>query len=322
MKTTNQTNGHESEFQVEGEIAYYTGPNCPLGTEEVKHSRRFVVARMGPQWKIRTSNIRNDRFAYGNAYDEMGCDGAQIYEVKHLDENTPEISNVKDTITAQGRVRHGSALMGLEMDLIYPLWIAYCSSNHFLSKQGNRIATPLFIIGDSLLDAVPPTLCLPAKWRLNASNFMSDITWRSEGRELAVENGTNNRLQYSLHTLPPPFDSGFLRASFETTDWVDFNDMRLPGIFTVKIFFPDHTTGKVDVSYAIEAKVQSFRPLLDFSFLPELTRKTRIADTRYRLCAPCSGHPTYAGLAWMTEEEVEAKCQSMDIKYEKQSSQG
>lgn len=320
-----QTNCHQPEFQVEGKVIYFTGPHCPSGTENVKHSRHFVVARKGQQWKIRTTNLNEDDVVNGIEYDEMGCDGARIYELKYFDENNPELSNVKDIITAQGRVRHGNVPAGFDLDFIYPLWIAYCSSNHFLSRKDNRIAAPLFIIGDSFLDVVPPTLSLPAKWKLNDSNFISEIAWHSEGQELGVENGTSengaSRLQYRLHTLPPPLYSGFLRACFETTDWVNFKGVRLPDSFAVKIFFPNQTTGKSEVSYAIEAKVQAVHPLHDFSFLPELTKKTRITDTRYRLCSPCSEHPTYASLTWMTEEEVEAKNKSLGIKYEKQTSQ-
>jgi hypothetical protein len=322
MQNPNQTNGHEPEFQVEGEIVYSAEIREPSGPKQVKHSRRFVVARKGQQWKIWTANLdKDDRFAYGNDYNEMGCDGAKIFELKSFDENNPRLSSVADIITAQGRLGLGDAPAGFDLDFIYPLWLAYCSSNHFLSRQDNRIAAPLFIIGDSFLDVVPPTLSLPAKWKLNDSNFISEIAWHSEGQELGVENGTS-RLQYRLHTLPPPFDSGFLRASFETSDWVDFNGMRLPGVFAVKTFFPNQTTGRCDASYAIEAKVQAAHPLQNFSFVPELTKKTRITDTRYRLCYPCSGHPTYASLTWMTEAEVEAKNKSLGIKYEKQSTQG
>jgi hypothetical protein len=322
MQNSNQTHSHEPAFQVEGTINYFTGPHCAPGTETIKHSRHFVVARKGQQWKIRTANLHEDPVVQGIEYDEMGCDGTNIYELKSFDENNPEISSVKKIISAQGRVRHGNVPVGFDLDFIYPLWIANCSSNYFLSLQDNRIATPLFIIGDSFLDVVPPTLSLPAKWKLNDSNFISEIAWQSEGKELGVENGTNNRLQYRLRTLPTPFDSGFLRASFETTYWVDFNGMCLPGNFTVKSFFPDQSTGKLDVSYAIEAKLQVVQPLHDFSFLPELTKRTRITDTRYRLCAPCSGHPTYASLIWMTEKEVEAKNRRLGIDYEKQTSQG
>jgi len=320
MQNANQTNGHEPAFQVEGSIHYFTGPHCPPGTEKIKHSRRFVVARKGDQWKIRTTNLHEDSVVMAIDYDEMGCDGTSICELKSFDEINPEISNIKSIITAQGRVRPGNALVGLEIDLIYPLWIAYCSSSHFLSRKDNRLAAPLFIMGDNLLGTVPPPFSLPAEWKLNGSNFIREISWQSEGKELGVENGTENRLQYRLHELPPPFNSGFLRASFETTDWVNFNGMRLPGNFTVKSFFPDQSTGKLDASYAIGAKVQVVQPLHDFSFLPKLTKQTRITDTRYRLCAPCSGHPTYAGSTWMTEEEVEAKNRSLGIEYEKQTS--
>lgn len=134
MQNSNQTNGQEPAFQVEGTIDYFTGPHCPPGTEKIKHSRRFVVARKGEQWKIRTTNLHEDAVVMGIDYDEMGCDGTNICELKSFDENNPEISNIKSIITAQGRVRPGTALVGLEIDLIYPLWIAYCSSSHFLSE--------------------------------------------------------------------------------------------------------------------------------------------------------------------------------------------
>ena len=301
---------------MEGNIVYSAEIRGPSGKEEVKHSRHFAVARKRQQWKIRTTNLHNDRFAYGNAYDEMGCDGAKIFELKHFDENNPEFSTVKNIITAQGRVRHGNAPVGFDLDFIYPLWIAYCSSNHFLSRQDNRVAAPLFITPNSLGKDVPPVLSLPAKWKLNDSCFISEIAWHSEGKELGMVNGT-----YQLHTLPPPFYSGFLRASFETTDWVDFNGMRLPGIFTVKIFFPNQTTGKSEVSYAIDTNVQVIHPLHNFSFLPELTKKTSITDTRYRFGNSSRSFPKYASLTWMTEEEVEAKCKSLGMKYEKQTLQ-
>ena len=104
-------------------------------------------------------------------------------------------------------------------------------------------------------------------------------------------------------------------------DWLDFEGMRLPDKFAVKIFFPTQTTGESEVSYAVEAKIRAVHPLGDFYFLPELTKKTRITDTRYRLCSPSNGYPTYASLSWMSEEEIEAKNNSLGIEYEKQTSQ-
>ena len=305
---------------MEGNIVYLTEIRNPSGSEQVKHSRHFVVARKGQQWKIRTTNLDKDgRFAFGNSYDEMGCDGVKIFELKSFDENNPNLAGVENIITAQGRVRLGNAPAGFDLDFIYSLWLAYCSSNHFLSRKDNRIAAPLFITMDSFLDDVPPTLSLPAQWKLNDSNFIGEITWHSEGAYLHEEVGVSR-----LEKYPPPFDAGFLQAKFETTDWIHFSGMLMPGRFELKVFGPnwqEEGEAKCIVSYTVEAKVQAVHPLHDFSFLPELTKKTRITDTRYRLGSPCKGHPTYASLAWMTEAEVEAKNKGLGIQYEKQTLQ-
>ena len=317
MQIPSQTSGFEPEFQADGKIVYLAETRRSSGAEQIKHSRHFVVARKGRQWKIRTTNLNEDKVVNGIKYDEAGCDGTKLLELKQFHENNPKISNVKNITTAHGRIRYGSTLAVFDTDFTYTLWLAYCSSDRFLSSENNRLAAPLFIMSNSLGGDVPPVLLLPAKWKFNNSHFVSEIAWYSEGKELDVlENGTSR-----LQTLRPPFDSGFLRASFETTDWVQFSGMLVPGGFALKVFFPNWTTGKLDVSYTIDAKVQAINPLRNFSFLPELTKKTRITDTRYRFCSPCSGHPTYAGLAWMTEEEVEAKNKSLGIKYEKQTAQ-
>jgi hypothetical protein len=320
MQNSNQTHGQEPEFQVEGDIVYLTEMRKPSGSEQIKHSRRFVVSRKGRQWKIRTTNLDKDgRFAYGDDYDEMACDGVRIYELKNFDENNPNLSQVENIITAQGRVRNGHAPAGFKIDFIYPLWIAYCSSNQFLSRKDDRIAAPLFVTLDSLLDDAPPTLSLPAQWKLNGSNFIGKIIWHSEGSYLHEDVGGSR-----LEKYPPPFDAGFLQAKYETTAWTRFSGMLMPGEFELKVFgpnWPEAGEPKCRVNYTVEAKVRVVQPLRHFSSLPELTKKTRITDTRFRLCSPCSGHPTYAGLAWMNEDEVEAKNASMGIKYEKQTSQ-
>ena len=319
MQNSNQTSGREPEFQVEGNIVYLTEIRNLSGSEQVKHSRHFVVARKGQQWKIRTTNLHEDGVVNGIEYDELGCDGTKIYELKSFDENNPELSNVKNIITAQGRVRLGNAPVGFGIDSIYPLWIAYCSSNQFLARKDNRIAAPLFVTMDSFLDEVLPTLSLPAQWKLNDSNFIREITWQSEGAYLHEDVGVSR-----LEKYPPPFDAEFLQAKFETTAWIKFSEILMPGEFELKVFapnWPKEEDPKCVVCYTVEAKVEAIQPLQNFSFLPGLTKKTRITDTRYRLYSSCSGHPTYAGLAWMTEDEIEAKNASMGIKYEKQTLQ-
>jgi hypothetical protein len=320
MQNSHQTSDQATELQVEGTIVYTAEIREPSGPKQIKHSRHFIVARKGQQWKIRTTNLdQDDRFGYGNEYSEMGCDGVRIFELKSADENNPRLSGVADIITAQGRVRLGCSPVSFDLDFFYPLWLAYCSADHFRALKDNRIAAPLFITTDSFLNAVPATLVLPVKWKLNESNFVSEINWQSEGSFLYEDDGPSR-----LEKYPPPFDVGFLQAKFETTDWIRFSEMLLPNSFVLNVFAPDwpkEGEAKCVISFAVEANVQAVHPLQSFSFLPELTKKTRIADTRYRLDSPCSGHPSYAGLAWMTENEVEAKNKSLGIKYEKQTLQ-
>lgn len=319
MQPLKTTNGPEPEFQVEGDIVYLTEIRRSSGAEPLQHSRHFVVTRRGQQWKIRATNIKTDGFAYGNEYDEIGCSGTVIYEVKNFDETNPKIGGVKDIISAQGRVRFGNAPVAFGTDFFLPLWIAYCSSDYFSSAKDDRIIAPLFTSRNYFAEALPQTQLLPAKWELNGSNFVSKIAWRSEGEILHEDDNGS-----SIEKYPPPFDTGFLQATFETQDWIKFSEMFVPGSFVLKVFGPSWLNAdgpKCVLSYAVEAKVRGVHHLRDFSSLPELTKKTLITDTRFRLGSGCGIYPTYDGAAWMTEKEVETKCQSPGMQYEKQTAQ-
>jgi len=319
MQPIKTTNVREPEFRAEGDIVYLTEIHRGSGAEPIKHSRRFIVMRKGQHWKIRTTNIKTDKFAYGNGYDEMGCNGTVIYEVKHFDETNPKIGGVKDIITAHGRVRFGNAPVAFGTDFFLPLWIAYCSSDYFLSTKDNRIIAPLFATRNYFTETVPRTLALPAKWELNSSNLVSKIAWHSEG-EYLHEDDKGSRLE----KYPPPFDTGFLQATFETKEWIKFSEILVPGCFVLKVFGPSWLKAgepKCVLNYSVEAKIRAVHHLQDFSFLPELTKKTCITDTRFRLGSGCGIYPTYDSAAWRTEKEVETKCKSLGMKYEKQTAQ-
>ena len=315
MKISNQVECEEPGFQVNGNLVYSTDIRGSTGNEKIKHFRSFQVVRKGEQWKIRTANLKEDQFFNATDYDEMGCDGTRIFDLKSFDENHPNISKREGRITAQGRVRQDEVPHGLDDGFIYPLWLAYCSSNYFLNQNDNRVAAPLFMTEDSLQGAVSPVFKLPAEWRLNDSNFVSEIAWQSEGKALVSENGACR-----LIALLPPFDSGYLMASFKTTDWIKLCRLTMPAVFAMKAFFPNWKTKNCEISYIIEGRVKTIHPLQEFSFLPELTKKTLITDTRYRLSGGC-GHLSYGSLSWMNEQEIEAKCKSLGIQYEKQTTQ-
>jgi hypothetical protein len=331
MHNSNQTNGQEPEFQVDGEIVYSSSNRSGRiqGEKQIVSTKQFVVARKGQQWKIRTTSLNDDAIEYA----EMGCDGVMLYELRQLDEDQIRQAHGglnPDSITTHGWVRHGGFPVGLDLDLIYPLWLAYCSSDYFASLKDDRIVSPAFLLDNhSSTRSIPSNLPLPAKWKLNDSSFVSKVDWYSEGKEFGFAGENGDTLQ--IQTYPPPYDAGYLYGTFETTDWIDFPGLRLPGSFALKAFFPnriqvlpDPAQGEFCVAYAIYTKAEAVQPLKDFSCLPKLTQKTLITDGRFRGgCCPGS-LLSYESSSWMTEEEVEAKAKSLgiEIEYANQIAQG
>jgi hypothetical protein len=312
MQNSNQTNGQEPEFQVEGSIVYLTN----IRGSERAHSQPFTVARKGRQWKIRTTNL-NDA---DPDHWEMSSDGLRIYELHQFDENAlrQKHGDLGDRYTAWGWVRHGSFPVGFDLELIYPLWLAYCSSDYFASLKDNRIVSPAWLLDNHCptQPPVPSNLPLPAKWKFNDSSFVSEIQWYSEGKELMLDwEAVDARVK--LVTYPPPYDAGFVYASFETTDWIDYSQLRLPRSFALKTFSPnlaaDPIYGEFILVYTVDAKVDTIQRLKNFSCLPELARKTLITDSRFPE-NPGSKRPLYYGSSsgWLTGEEIEAKLKSKE----------
>jgi len=177
----------------------------------------------------------------------------------------------------------------------------------------NRVVPPLFVPENFFTGPIPKRFDLPAKWKLNSSSFISEIDWFSEGKyAVSGRDGTQR-----LDKYPPPFDGGFLHASFETTDWTNFSGMLLPESFSLKVFAPNYkdyqSEGKtnLDLIYTIAANVETVRSLSNFSCMPALTTKTLITDSRLFLGErPIS----YASATnWDTEEGMKTKLHNKEL---------
>lgn len=304
------------EFHIEGKIIYSTRPtNQRPGSELYCEEKDFIVVTKGPQWKIRTTNLnraQNDTVEF----QEMGCDGTNTFELQQMD---PSGFPDKEIISVLGRVQKGTIPAYLDSGLIYPLWLTYCSSDYFLSRKDDRIPAPFFPERGFLNEASSRPVFLSGKWKMNASSFVSGVEWYCNGKFPA--HGEPQRLE----TYPPPFDRGFLQASFETTSWVDFSGMQLSGGFGLEVFAPDcwreQAEGKCEVLFDIKGRAQVFQALRNPSFVPELTRKTMITDTRYRIGGSTGCCLAYESSSnWDTEEQVEAKLNTRKIRYAKQAS--
>ena len=309
MKIPHPINGHEPEFRAEGEIIDSSHNHRGRISRE-KHivaHKHFSLVRKGRQWKIRTTSLKSDAIEY----EETGCDGTVIYELRQMNE---EICRQEQgelpagCLTAHGSIQHGNIPTGFSSGLFFPLWLAFCSSDYFVSRKDGRIVSPEFSEGDNRSRMVKP-----AHWQLNGLALQSKVEWYLGGKDRGY---------------PPPFDGVFLNNSFEVISWNEFSGLQLPGSFEQKTFFPnqlqanpDPTQGELCLLSVTEAHVESIQPVSSFSCLPELTRKALITDGRFRGgCSP-DGLLSYGSAAWMTEEEVEAKNREHGVKCEKQISQ-
>jgi hypothetical protein len=306
-----QTKIQEPQCQAEGEIVYSVfGDRGRLTREKhMIYKKRFVVARKGQEWKIRTSALNE-----AIEYEETGCDGLRFFELRQMNEE--KIRQERGELspncrTTSGWVRYGKFPAGMDSSMVFPLWLAFCSTDYFHHHREGRIVSPEFP-QDAMFcqKAVPAFHARSAKWQLNRSFLPSKIEWRLEGKE---------------YGFPPPFDGEFLSASFEVLQWGEFLGLQLPTNFELKTFFPnnfqlhpDPTQGELCQSWLIEAKVHCFHDLSDFSCLPVLTKTAIITDGRYHGgCCP-DGWLSYGSSTWMTEEEVEAKNKQHGVKCEKQ----
>src|SRR5450631_4058223 len=104
MKIPNPINGHEPEFQVEGEIIVSSYNHRGRITQEKSPvcKKPFVVARKGRLWKIRTADLDFET----PFFEEMGCDGATIYKLFQYDEEQlrQKHGDLKNALSATGQI--------------------------------------------------------------------------------------------------------------------------------------------------------------------------------------------------------------------------
>jgi hypothetical protein len=301
------------QFEAEGTIIYSAEGNG-ANYQETKH---FIITRDGVEWKIRTIPINRGKSQESpTLFEEAGSDGINIFYLVQYDTNkeylfgSPDLTKQKNFAPASGRVQKASCPPCLEMNLIYPVWLAYCSSPYLSALNNNKVVAPLFVPEDFFSGPIPKRFDLPAKWKLNSSSFVSEISWFSEGKYAVSEKDGTQKLE----KYPPPFDGGFLQASFETTDWTNFSGILLPGSFLLKVFAPNYKIeGKtnLDLFYTIAANVETIRSLSNFSYIPKLTTRTLITDSRVFLGERPVSYGSVSN--WDTEDEIKTKLHNVEL---------
>lgn len=238
----------------------------------------FSVARDGVLWKIRTTPGSD---SHGVPYDEVGYDGTNMFLMERYDvagsQTNSHLSSkdIEEISTARGRAFQADSPPCLEPNLLLPLWLAYCSG-HYLSTLTNNgmLVAPLFSFRSSLGSGRRTDL--PAKWTLDQGGFPSRIEWQATGSFVDTDSeGHEEEIHY-----PPPYDKGFLQAVFEVSRTQPFEGTAIPSQFKITVPGPDYQGG-LRAYFTIDAGMDSIRPLLSWSPVPEITAKTLIVDARY-----------------------------------------
>jgi len=301
---------HAQQFQAEGTITCFVfNKNNKV---ENKIEKRFIVDSSGVQWKIHTfdvgeANAQNSVYLYT----EAGYDGTNIFYLQMDDTNKAGLYGLKNFLTeknfcpATGRVLKADSPPCLELDYVYPVWLAYCSFSYLSNHIGGKIVAPVWSQSGSY-SRPPPKTEEVAKWDLNSSSFVKKMEWFSDGTFTVTDHdGSNKTIK-----MPPPYDNGFLQASMETVSETNFNGMLLPQQYVIKTFFPNWDSKgdtNLNIITSFVVNLDAVRAVTDFSCFPALNIKTLVKD--YRVSINNNNDPvSYVSTTnWNTEKEVEAK---------------
>jgi len=103
------------------------------------------------QWKIHTfdvgeANSQNSVFLYT----EAGYDGTNVFYLQMDDTNKAGLYGLnnflkqKNFCPAMGRILKADSPPCLELDYVYPVWLAYCSFSYLSNHIGGKIVAPVW----------------------------------------------------------------------------------------------------------------------------------------------------------------------------------
>ncbi len=283
-----QRAGDGIQFEAEGTITYTMAQGASNSYTDTK---RFIVARDGDVWKIRTIDVKEEGTGYLipqsesiDLYYEMGFDGKNIFTLEQQDEKkvlpkvSAEVLRSGPYTLALGRVEQAVSPPCLDRYQLFPVWLAFCSAPYFAGLRDDKAVSAMFATRDFLTESIT-RMQLPAKWKLNDGSFIKDVSWFSDGTfEARLPDGKFNTLKYAT-----PYDTPFVQAHFVNHSWTNWNGITLPTSFKLVGYRPTFTSRTVanfDVAYTITGMVDQIRKKDKLIPTPKLTTKTLITDSR------------------------------------------
>jgi len=253
-------------YQVSGDLLYEvflpSRPRKPL-------ARQFLVRVDQSRWSIETSlgDTNSNVAGFVDRYD-----GTNVYSIVHYRGSAYNQSSAK---VERNEVPDAEYATGAAA-----VWLAFASGAHLRALTTNRLV-PLWNLDAPALRAMAFTV--PGKWSLakSAPGLPLSAEFYDDGRVHYVRDG--ERLS---EPQPPPFDQGYLRASFRAFTFTNVGGWSIPRSFTYEEFRPDYSRARStnDLLRTLRITVTGAVVRPDAGLAPgpvTFTNKVYVTDCRY-----------------------------------------
>jgi hypothetical protein len=254
-------------YQVSGDLLYEVflpnRPRKPL-------ARQFLVRVDQGRWSIETAlgDTNSNLAGFVDRYD-----GTNVYSIVHYRGSAYNKSSAK---VERSEVPDAEYATGAAA-----LWLAFASGAHLRALTTNNRLAPLWNLDDPALRAAAFTV--PGKWSLakSAPGLPLSVEFYDDGQGYYVRDG--KRLS---EPQPPPFDQGYLRASYRAFTFTNVGAWSIPRSFTYEEFRPDYERARStnDLLRALRITVSGAVVRPDAGLAPgpvTFTDKVYVTDCRY-----------------------------------------
>jgi RNA polymerase sigma factor (sigma-70 family) len=261
------------EFEADGELTEQRIHGDKIISQE---SESFEVSVKDDKWFIATKPQPGSQPAVMARY-ETGGENDTIYQVSYFDKKTLASNSLNTANTAIGRIETATVPENYVGNQVAELWLAFASSHYLDGAKNGKLKPVYHMIDPSMRNEGWED---PAHWkRFDGEPRLPRMVDYINEKDIGVNGG--RRL---LIPLPPPFEKGFTRASYNVDSATNIGGLTLPTGFSFKEYYVDWNShpAKVKVMRSVQANVTSVRTVCErTNFIPTLKEATYIGDDRF-----------------------------------------
>lgn len=271
--TISNGDGHieTAEYEADGQMTIqFIGQNNQVTSQEnetftvsVKDGKWFIVTR--PQSGVNSASIVR--------YEAAG-DGQTFYQVAYFDKQRIASNSAN---TAIGLIENDAVPENIAGNHVSEIWLALASSS-YLNTSKNGMIEPVYQLVDHTM---------------RNEGWMDKASWQRFQdsphlpRELVYSNkdiiGVSGPRRIVIPP-PPPFENGFIRASYDVQESTNVDGLTLPTKFSLEELYLDlgKSPAQLKTNYTIIGSVNSVRAVSTrTNFVPDLSEPTYVDDRRF-----------------------------------------